>query len=42
MDLQNEASGINDFFNAISDYMNEFEKVVVYYDNGSVMANRII
>lgn len=36
------ASEISNFFNSISDYMNEFEKVVVYYDNGSVMANRII
>lgn len=25
---------INKFFNAISDYMSEFEKVVIYYDNG--------
>ena len=28
------ANGTNNFFNSISDYMNEFEKVVVYYDNG--------
>ena len=26
----------NIFFNDISDYMNEFDKVVVYYDNGQV------
>lgn len=36
------ASGINDFFNSISDYMNEFEKVVVYYDNGQDALGAII
>lgn len=36
------ASGINDFFNSISYYMNEFEKVVVYYDNGQDALGAII
>ena len=27
------AGKINDFFNSISNYMNEFDRVVVYYDN---------
>ena len=36
------ASGINNFFNSISDYMNEFEKVVVYYDNGQDALGAII
>jgi hypothetical protein len=36
------ASEINNFFNDISDYMNEFEKVVVYYDNGQDALGAII
>ena len=36
------ASGINDFFNSISDYMNEFAQVVVYYDNGQDALGAII
>lgn len=36
------ASEINDFFNSISDYMNQFEKVVVYYDNGQDALGAII
>lgn len=28
------ATEISNFFNSISDYMNKFEKVVIYYDNG--------
>ncbi len=36
------ASEINDFLNSISDYMNEFEKVVVYYDNGQEALGAII
>ena len=28
------AGKINDFFNSITDYMNEFDRVVIYYDNG--------
>lgn len=33
---------ISKFFNLISDYMNEFEKVVVYYDNGQEALGAII
>lgn len=33
---------INNFFNLISDYMKEFEKVVVYYDNGQDALGAII
>ena len=33
---------INNFFNSISNYMNEFEKVVVYYDNGQEALGAII
>lgn len=36
------AGKINDFFNSISDYMNEFDKVVVYYDNGQDSLGAII
>ena len=31
-----------DVFNVISDYMNEFDKVVVYYDNGQEALGAII
>lgn len=33
---------ISKFFNSISEYMNEFEKVVVYYDNGQESLGAII
>lgn len=33
---------INNFFNSISDYMNQFEKVVIYYDNGQEALGAII
>ena len=33
---------INNFFNSISSYMSEFEKVVVYYDNGQDALGAII
>ena len=33
---------LNDFFIQISEYMNEFEKVVVYYDNGQEALGAII
>ena len=33
---------ISDFFNCISDYMDKFEKVVVYYDNGQDSLGAII
>lgn len=33
---------IGAFFNSISDYMNEFEKVVIYYDNGQEALGAII
>ena len=33
---------ISKFFNSINDYMNEFEKVVVYYDNGQEALGSII
>lgn len=33
---------INNFFESISDYMNEFEKVVIYYDNGQEALGAII
>lgn len=33
---------ISKFFNSISEYMNEFEKVVVYYDNGQEALGAII
>lgn len=33
---------INKFFESISDYMNEFEKVVIYYDNGQDALGAII
>ena len=33
---------INKFFESISDYMNEFEKVVIYYDNGQEALGAII
>ena len=36
------ATEINEFFTSISDYMNEFEKVVVYYDNGQEALGAII
>lgn len=41
--LNRELAGeINNFFNSMSDYMNEFEKVVVYYDNGQDALGAII
>ena len=33
---------INNFFEMIKDYMNEFEKVVIYYDNGQETLGAII
>ena len=33
---------ISKFFDSINDYMNEFEKVVVYYDNGQEALGAII
>lgn len=33
---------INNFFNYISDYMNQFEKVVIYYDNGQEALGAIL
>lgn len=36
------AIAINNFFNSICNYMNEFEKVVVYYDNGQEALGAII
>ena len=36
------ATEINNFFGFISDYMNQFEKVVVYYDNGQEALGTII
>ena len=36
------ATAINNFFNSISDYMSEFDKVVVYYDNGQEALGAII
>ena len=36
------ATELNNFFNDISDYMNEFDKVVVYYDNGQEALGAII
>ena len=36
------AIAINDFFNSISDYINEFEKIVIYYDNGQDALGAII
>ena len=33
---------ISNFFDSINDYMNEFEKVVVYYDNGQEALGAII
>ena len=36
------AIGINKFFESISNYMNQFEKVVVYYDNGQEALGAII
>ncbi|MGN1301833.1 MAG: DUF3800 domain-containing protein [Clostridia bacterium] len=33
---------INDFFNSISDYIDQFKKVVVYYDNGQDALGAII
>lgn len=36
------AIAISDFFNSISDYMDEFEQVVVYYDNGQEALGAII
>lgn len=33
---------INNFLNSISDYMNQFEKVVIYYDNGQEALGAII
>lgn len=41
--LNRELAGeMNNFFNSISGYMNEFEKVVVYYDNGQDALGAII
>ena len=36
------AMEINNFFNSISSYMNEFEKQIVYYDNGQEALGAII
>lgn len=36
------ASEISLFFNSINDYMNEFEQVVIYYDNGQDALGAII
>ena len=36
------AISINDFFNSINDYMNEFKQVVIYYDNGQNTLGAII
>lgn len=36
------AGKINEFFNSILDYMNEFDRVVVYYDNGQDSLGAII
>ena len=36
------ASQISNFFNSISDYMDNFEQVVVYYDNGQDALGAII
>lgn len=36
------ARKINNFFNSITDYMNEFDRVVVYYDNGQEALGAII
>lgn len=36
------ASQIGTFFNSISNYMDEFEKVVIYYDNGQEALGAII
>ena len=36
------ATAINEFFNSISVYMNEFETVVIYYDNGQEALGSII
>lgn len=36
------AMEISNFFESISDYMNEFEKVVVYYDNGQEALGAIL
>ena len=33
---------INNFFITINDYMNEFEKIVIYYDNGQEVLGAII
>ncbi len=33
---------INNFFDSINEYMNEFEKVVVYYDNGQEALGAIL
>ena len=33
---------INNFFDSISEYMNEFEKIVIYYDNGQEALGAII
>ncbi len=36
------ATSINNFFNSINNYMNEFEKIVIYYDNGQESLGAII
>ena len=36
------STNINDFFNSLNDYMNEFEKIVIYYDNGQEALGSII
>lgn len=33
---------INNFLNSINDYMNEFDKIVIYYDNGQEALGAII
>ena len=36
------AISINDFFNSINDYLKQFEKIVIYYDNGQEALGAII
>lgn len=36
------ATQIKEFFDSINDYMNEFEKVIIYYDNGQDALGAII
>lgn len=39
---QELASSIKSFFDSLSDYINKFEKVVIYYDNGQETLGAII